>query len=242
MRRLISLLLFPISLFSQELPDSTIAAGLGVKKLIILVCYDSIPCDTHDVFVLEGSWKNANGIPPMEDQIRDTSRHKIVYDQRGRIIFSGPKKDKLKHCWVDSAYCRTYRYDNKNRLIAETNYTCEKGKNEIFYQYDKNGKMILKTWYPRPDIPVTREEYSYNKEGKLDSVVAWWAMRPENPVRDSSDTKSYRIIYMYENGLINGAIADDPSRNYYALFIYWIDPDHGIETSSRVVYHYIYVY
>jgi hypothetical protein len=235
MRTLILLLLFPLSLFSQELPDSILAKHKNVKKLIILVCYDSIPCDTQDVFVLDGTWKNANGNPPIEDQMRDTSRHKIVYDERGRMIFSGPKKGKPKHCWVDSAYCHTYKYNDKNQLVAAQGYSCEKGVTKTYYQYDNTGKLILITWEPRGDILVTREEYSYNKEGKLDSVISWWAVDPENPVRDSRDTKSSSIVYQYENGLITGAIADDP-------YGYWVDTKPIYERSSKVILRYTYIY
>ncbi len=236
------LFIFPALATSQELPDINIASQKNIKKLIILACYDSIPCDTQNIFVLDRTWKNANGVPPIEDQIRaDTSRNKIIYDEKGRVIFTGPK-NKIKHCWMDSAHCRTYRYDDKNRLIAESNYTCDKGVNKIYYHYDNEGKLILKTWYPRPDIPVTREEYYYNQEGQLDSTISWWAMYPDNPVRDTNDTKSCSIIYEYENGLITGAIADDPARCNYALFTYWYGPDNYIETSSKVVFHYVYIY
>ena len=248
MRTLIFLLLFPGLIFSQSLPDSSLAKERKVRKLIILACYDSIPCDTQSVFVLDGTWKNTNKIPlqqtitdPRSFAKPDTNITKAAYDKKGRLIFIGPKS-KPEHCFEDSALCRTFRYDNKNRLIAESDYTCVKGVNKIFYHYDNSGKLVLVTWEPRGDLLVTREEYSYTKEGKLDSVISWWAADPENPVRDSRDTKSCSIAYRYENGLITEAIVDDPARCHYALFTYWKDPENYIETSSHVVLRYVYVY
>jgi hypothetical protein len=248
MRFLLLFFLLPFQILSQELPDSILAKQRNVRKLIILVCHDNLPCDSQNIFVLDGTWKNATGLrreqtitDPQSFDKPDTSKSKAVYDKTGRLVFIGPK-NKSKLCAVDSAYCKTFSYDDKNRLVAEADYTCEKGIMKLFYHYDDAGKIAVITMEPRPDILVTREEYFYNKEGKLDSVISWWAIHPENPVRDSSDTKSCRVVYHYENGLIKEAIVDDPARCHYSLFAYWQDPENYISTSGHVVLRYVYVY
>jgi hypothetical protein len=247
MRFFLLLLFFPFIGFSQELPDSSVASRMKVKKLIILKCNNGLPVDTENVLVFDGKWKYENGLPFFKSSEisslydADTSRQKVVRDEKGRIVFITAKNPK-GHCYFDSvgySYC----YDNKNRIIETAYHSCEKGVNRCHYYYDKDGKLILKICDRWGDILVNREEFTYSKSGNLDSIVSWYASNPQNSKRDSTDDFVASIKYSYDkNGLITEAIANDPMRHCYATSD-WGKPEFfENKLPATVVFRYIYVY
>jgi hypothetical protein len=235
-------LFFPLFTFSQDLPDSSLAKQLHIKKLIILKCTDGMPCDTENVYVLDGIWKNKNGVPLNDSYvISDTSWQKVARDEKGRIIFYGPK-NKPKYCPVDSALSHSFRYDNKNRLIEESVFSCDKGVHRYCYAYTPNGLLKSKSCQSCVIDFVSREDYYYTPTGQLDSVVSWMAIHPEQNERDSSDSKVATIKYIYDkNGLITEAITYDSSRAIYSITD-WKGPDEPIEYPAHLRFRYIYIY
>lgn len=98
MRLLLFLILFPVFLFAQELPDSAIAAKLGVKKLVIFRLENGQPNDTHAVYVFDRGWKDRNGFPP-EGKPAPDSLLNLVYDANG-LIASAKVNDVMHYLYI----------------------------------------------------------------------------------------------------------------------------------------------
>src|ERR1041385_4940029 len=123
MRFILLFLFFPLITFSQELPDSSVASRMKVKKLIILKCNSGFPPDTENVYLLNRTWKDESGNPVVKDFIRkDTLERKIVRDDKGRIIFTSPVKSD-RPCFFDTCGGQYFHYDNENRIIGGDYYS-----------------------------------------------------------------------------------------------------------------------
>lgn len=241
MRISLLLLLFPFTLAAQQLPDSAITAKLGVKKLVILRCEEGFPADTESVYVFDNGWKNSHGITAGFAPVHIDSLRNVVRDEKGRIVFSGPKKLARK-CYNDTVG-EAYRYDEHDRVIYRKIFSCEKGDAHWYYRYDASGHVIVSYCNPPlPFVPVTREESVYNADGQLLQVWSWWTSHPlDGP--DSTDQLVYRVEYSYDkNGLISELKAFDPLHMEY-IPVVWTGPTEEPRTpASTVVFRYLYTY
>lgn len=252
MKRFLLLFFLPLGIAAQNLPDSSAAARMNVKKLVILRCDEGYPPDTADVFLFDKGWKNKQGkiFPPRSaferPQSAKTNTPYYVngnkqFDAAGRLIFCG-FAGRQKNCFNDSLR-NAYFYDEKGRLISTKFYSCEKGNRREFYFYDSLSRVCLWTCDPLPDVEMTREEYSYYPNGQLHLVNSWWTDEPLNPIRKSSDIFNMRLEYFYdENGLITEVKIDDPLSHLYTTPV-WDDDGVFMRVGpSSTVYRYIYVY
>jgi hypothetical protein len=245
MRISLLLLLFPFTLASQQLPDSAVAAKLGVKKLVVLRCEEGFPADTESVYVFDNGWKRPDGLTSLYETFgnTDTAYADIVRDEKGRIVFSRPKYLSKRYCYNDTVGV-LYRYDEKGRIIYSKSFSCEKGDKHWFYQYDAAGRKIVKyNDPPSPIVLVTREENVYNADGQLLETISWWALHPASATRDSTDMLTYRLQYTYDaNGLISEVKAFDPLHTQYCPMA-WTSPTGEPRTpSDTVVFRYVYIY
>ncbi len=211
MRNLVFALLFPFALAAQSLPDSAIAAKLGVKKLVVLIECDTLPVDTAAVlFFDKGQWKTADGISASEPE----RKARGVYNAKGQLIFAGSVPPP-KHCTNDTVGW-SYAYDAAGRVVRKKSFSCEKGDATWFYTYDSFGRPVLEVNDPPlPYVGVTRTEYVYDNAGRLHSVTGWWTGKPYNAARDSTERASFRIEYTYDRrGLPVSLMVDDPFHNF----------------------------
>jgi YD repeat-containing protein len=234
MRSLIFFLLLPLSIFCQELPDSSIASKLGIKKLIILQQSRKSPVDTFGVFILDGTWKNQN-------EAIDTSAHAdstvIISDSNGRTTFTWDKRyTGERKCTHDSVGI-LMKYDQEGKLIQYVYYTCMLGKIYLNYYYDEQGKLLL-VITPSDDIgPGTRDEYKYDKQGRLISITSWMTENPMSAHRVKEDILETEIIFSYDkNGLIKETQLDDPENDLYNIKADYED------LLPKMKFTYIYIY
>ncbi|CAN5185133.1 hypothetical protein BH09BAC5_BH09BAC5_22320 [soil metagenome] len=232
------LLLFtPFAVFSQLLPDSSIASGLGIKKLLILRYENNFLTDTERICILDHNWKEKDGIklyvwPPENDSLAVRNNEKYGY-----VEFLNMKSPK-RICYFDTVGF-LWKYDFDGRLLEFISYSCEKGNIPFNYHYDTIGKLLSITCPPYGDITYSREDYSYDDSGRLISVVTWWTNDPLNPVRSKDDIIVNSISYSYnKNGLITDAFPFDPNNYMFWGFSPFEEKDSSVKVSFKYVYKY----
>ncbi len=234
MRLLILLLLLPLSVISQELPDSTIASKLGVKKLIVLQKSKGNPLDTVAIFKLDGEWKDENSVDSSE------SRKVIISsDSNGRSVFIKDENTDRK-CKSDSVGV-LHRYDREGKLTHWVYYTCDSKKiYRDYYYYNGNGKLAFILSPVKDGVAGFREEYIYDESDRLVYINIWYAANPISPDRIKGDYRHSRTTYYYDkNGLIKESVLEDPENitgdNYS-------EENEDGDPLPNVKFTYIYIY
>ncbi len=250
MRNLILALLFPFTLAAQSLPDSAVAARLGVKKLVILRCEEGQPADTEMVYRFNPNgrfrqiWEPVDAGVQCYPSIPDNMKI-VVKNDSGQVIFSGNKYvkyyDRTKSR-IDTNG-RYYFYDSRGLVTREYNWNSWSGVIDTTrYTYDDADRLLIVTIINRVPVAITKWQRQYDTLGRLISETMWWAWFPQEDgeIPPDPDTRTSKIVYSYDaNGLITEAFATDPTHNSYCLRDPEQDPRPVVD---NVTFKYVYIY
>ena len=245
MRLLLFLILFPVFLFAQELPDSAIAAKLGVKKLVISRCENDSIIDIVGSYIFNNGWENEMCVFAINIKNEKSDSNAIfIQDESGHVIWDAQKKHRSVNGMdiVDTiGYHRKYNFIGQLTEIRMIN-THGNGTVFNYLYYDSIGNLKLKIASSSTiEIAVNRTEYLYNREGKLHSILEWKAVEPEEYNRMREDIIVSRIEYRYDlNGLILQMNAYDPMHRSYCMAIPKSKNSKCYIPSENLVYRYTY--
>jgi hypothetical protein len=250
MRNLVLALLFPFTLTAQvELPDSSAAARLGVKKLLVLRVEEGQPVDTELVYRFDPYCKTDHGwrregsatfkLQPVPDSMKI-----VVKNAKGQVTFEGRKvvwRKPAGQGGIDTIGT-FYFYNAAGRLEREEHWRSPAGTEYTStYTYDAGGHLSVKTIIPTHPMGITKTEIRYNAAGQVVSETMWWSYFPRNDeLPPDPDTRTSKIVYTYDaNGLITEAHATDPTHSWHCMRDTTEDPRPVVD---KVTFKYVYIY